>query len=61
LDRIDNIIGHIKSNVVVACLRCNSIRSNMPYEAWLSVVPAIKTTKQNGLFKGWKNWREAQP
>jgi hypothetical protein len=27
-DRIDNTIGHIKSNIVPCCTRCNTVRSN---------------------------------
>src|SRR6185437_15881112 len=34
LDRIDNTIGHVSTNVLPCCWRCNSIRTNMPYEAW---------------------------
>lgn len=53
LDRIDNQRGHTRDNVVPACYRCNMIRGNMPYEAWLNVVPAIRDTKEKGLFGLW--------
>lgn len=53
LDRIDNSIGHIKSNVVPACWNCNAIRSDMPYAAWLTIAPAIRKAYEVGLFNGW--------
>lgn len=53
LDRIDNSIGHIKSNVVPACTRCNFIRRDMPYKAWIIFVPAIRQVTKEGLFKNW--------
>jgi hypothetical protein len=54
LDRIDNSIGHTQDNVVPACIRCNSIRGSMPYEAWLYIVPSVKEARINGLFDDWK-------
>lgn len=53
LDRIDNSIGHLKSNVVAACCRCNLIRGEMPYAAWLRLIPAIKQAFKDGLFGSW--------
>jgi hypothetical protein len=53
LDRIDNSIGHLMSNVNPCCYRCNYIRANMPYAAWLSIVPAIRATFELGLFAAW--------
>lgn len=53
LDRLDNSIGHLKSNVVPACGRCNYLRRDMPYKAWETIVPAIKEAREKGLFKGW--------
>lgn len=53
LDRIDNSKGHTKGNVVPACYRCNMIRRNMPYEAWLLIAPAIKTAREAGAFGDW--------
>ena len=54
MDRIDNTKGHLKENVKPACFRCNDIRSNMPYEAWVVLVPAIKQAYEWGLFGEWK-------
>jgi hypothetical protein len=54
LDRIDNDIGHIIGNVVPACLRCNYLRRDMPYDAWMNMVPAIRDTFEKGLFGTWK-------
>lgn len=54
LDRIDHMQGHTKKNVVPACTRCNFIRREMPYDAWLMIVPAIKRASDRGLFKDWE-------
>ena len=53
VDRVDNDLGHLTTNVVPACIRCNLTRGNMPYEAWLVVAPGMKTAKENGLFGKW--------
>jgi len=53
LDRIDNSKGHIQSNVVPACLRCNYTRKDMPYEAWLLVAKGMREARKAGLFNGW--------
>ncbi len=53
LDRVNNSQGHTLNNVVVACMRCNLLRGNMPYKAWISIVPAIVATLEKGLFGSW--------
>lgn len=53
LDRIDNSKGHIKGNVVACCLRCNYMRRDMPYEAWIKLSSSIKNIRQLGLFGNW--------
>ena len=53
LDRVDNHLGHLKSNVVPCCLRCNYLRGSMPYEAWVHLVPAIRGARELGLFGSW--------
>lgn len=53
LDRIDNSLGHSKANVVGACFRCNMIKSNMPYAAWLAIVPGVRKARKAGLFGSW--------
>ncbi len=53
VDRVDNSIGHIESNVVSACVRCNLARGDMPYEAWLRLVPGMKEAREKGLFGDW--------
>lgn len=53
LDRIDNSIGHLQSNVVPCCVRCNYIRRDIPYEAWLIMIPAIKQARIAGSFGDW--------
>lgn len=53
LDRIDNTLGHLQSNVVPACIRCNYLRRDMPYQAWQKLVPAIKAAREQNLFGDW--------
>ncbi len=55
LDRIDNSKGHTQNNVVPACIRCNSIRGSMPYEAWLYIAPSVREAREKGLFDCWNN------
>jgi len=53
LDRMDNSGGHTKDNVVPACIRCNYLRRDMPYEAWLEIVPGVKAAVEKGKFGKW--------
>lgn len=53
LDRIDNDLGHLKSNVIPACIRCNYTRKDMPYEAWLIVAPGMRAAREAGMFNEW--------
>lgn len=53
LDRIDNDLGHLKSNVVPACYRCNLFRGNMPYQAWICFSPVLKEVRLAGKMDGW--------
>ena len=53
LDRVYNDLGHLKMNVVPACQRCNTLRRDMPYEAWLLFVPVIKDIISRDLFGDW--------
>jgi hypothetical protein len=54
LDRIDNSKPHNKNNVVACCFRCNYIRNSMPYEAWLHLVPIVRSAYEKGLFGDWR-------
>jgi hypothetical protein len=53
LDRIDNTIGHTQNNVIPCCIRCNIVKRDMPYEAWLMIAPAMREARKKGLFRGW--------
>lgn len=53
LDRIDNTLGHIKINVVAACMRCNYLRRDMPHDAWMMLVPAVRMAREIGAFGEW--------
>ena len=54
LDRVDNSLGHLKTNVVHACIRCNYTRGSMPHEAWLLLAPAMREAREQGLFGNWE-------
>lgn len=53
LDRIDNSLGHIKSNVNPACIRCNYLRRDMPYAAWVIIAYAVRQAASRGAFGRW--------
>lgn len=54
LDRIDNELGHLKSNVNPSCIRCNHIRGNMPMNAWEYLIPGLKAAHAAGAFGEWR-------
>jgi hypothetical protein len=53
LDRKDNSKGHTKDNVNASCIRCNYMRRDMPYEAWLALIDKIREINILGLFGDW--------
>ena len=53
IDRIDNDLGHLLSNVNPSCMRCNLVRGDMPYEAWLTVTEGMKKARTMGQFSNW--------
>lgn len=53
LDRIDNSMGHLKSNVIPCCIRCNLLRRDMPYQAWVEFIPTLKAVRESGKFENW--------
>lgn len=53
IDRKDSSRGHTRDNVVSACIRCNIVKMDMPYEAWLQLAPGMRTSRLQGLFKEW--------
>lgn len=53
LDRVDNGQGHLKENVLPACIRCNYIRRDMPIKAWFVVAESIRKAREDGLFGKW--------
>jgi hypothetical protein len=53
LDRKDNGVGHLQTNVIPCCIRCNYVRRDMPYEAWILLVPAMRQARERGLFGTW--------
>ena len=55
LDRIDNKIGHIKTNVNPSCCRCNHIRGDMPSEAWQHFSSALRIARETGSFGDWRS------
>jgi hypothetical protein len=55
LDRVDNSKPHNRRNVIACCFRCNYIKNSMPHEAWLHLVPAIRSAYEKGLFGEWRS------
>lgn len=53
LDRIDNSVGHIGTNVVPCCIRCNYVRRDMPVAAWTFVAEAMRSARAAGAFGEW--------
>lgn len=53
LDRVENSIAYTRDNIVSCCIRCNSMKRDMPLKAWLALVPTVKRTFEDGLFNGW--------
>jgi hypothetical protein len=53
LDRTENSLGYLKTNVVPACIRCNILKADMPKEAWLRLAPAVKEIACAGVFGSW--------
>lgn len=52
LDRIDNSIGHIKSNVVTCCYECNTARSDLyTFDEMKIIGEAIKKVKSTRDLK----------
>jgi len=58
LDRKDNDVGHVKDNVVPACVRCNYTRGDMPFDAWLVVAAGMRQAREKGLFGDWRPGRK---
>ncbi len=54
LDRIDNQKGHVKDNILPCCNMCNYFRRNMPFEAWLLLIPGLKKAINLHLLDEWK-------
>jgi len=53
LDRIDNHGGYTVDNVNQACLLCNTIKRDLPYPAWLLLVPGMREARTRGLLDAW--------
>lgn len=54
VDRIDNTIGHLQTNIVPACFECNLTRGTMPYAAWQLLAVGMRKARELGLLNGWK-------
>jgi hypothetical protein len=53
LDRIDNTKGHLQNNVLPCCVRCNLIRRDMPFDAWIELTDSLRRIQRLGMFKSW--------
>lgn len=41
IDRVDNSVGYITSNVVSCCFRCNKGKSTLKYEEWINLCKRV--------------------
>jgi len=53
IDRVDNNKGHTNNNIVSCCIRCNSLKSDMPTQAWMKLVPTVRRIRELGFFEQW--------
>jgi hypothetical protein len=53
LDRRDNGLGHTQKNCIPCCFRCNLIRRDMPYQAWIQLAVVVRKLRENGDFGDW--------
>lgn len=53
LDRLNSELGHLMTNVVPACERCNLIKKDMPQLAWEKIAPSVRIARESGLFGDW--------
>lgn len=54
IDRKDSDGGYTRNNTVPCCFRCNTLKSDMPLEAWHRLVPAIRNIAKLGIFGIWR-------
>jgi len=53
LDRLDNGIGHTRANCVPCCARCNYLRGDMPFNAWICLISGLKRANDMQAFGVW--------
>jgi formate-dependent nitrite reductase cytochrome c552 subunit len=53
LDRMNNNIGHVMTNIVTCCSMCNMLKRDLPYEAWMLMVPGLRQACERGLLDHW--------
>ncbi len=53
LDRIDNRLGHLRSNVLPCCLRCNWLRRDMPFDVWTWFVATVRQVSTMRQYREW--------
>lgn len=53
VDRKESQKGFTRKNIISCCIRCSRIKQNMPYKAWLVILPGIRIAKFAGLFGDW--------
>jgi len=53
VDRQNSSIGYTRDNCVACCIRCNLVKSDMPFAAWTLVAQSMRKARENGLFGDW--------
>lgn len=56
LDRKHSHLGHLQTNVVPCCVRCNFIKLDLPYDVWLLLLPGVKAAVISGAFGEWEGF-----
>jgi hypothetical protein len=54
VDRKDSSIGHVKTNCVPCCAKCNIILGDIPFIAKLELSSGLRNIHAKGLLKNWE-------
>ncbi|HET8689516.1 MAG TPA: hypothetical protein VFM18_23135, partial [Methanosarcina sp.] len=51
MDRVDNSIGYVLTNVVPCCIICNRAKNNMPYDDFIAWIARLSERNIHGISK----------
>ncbi len=52
-DRKDSRIGHVRTNCVPCCAKCNIILGDIPFKAKCALKPSLRDVHRRNLLKDW--------